>query len=126
MDNSVVIRKAVMDININHKKDYKYISNKFSKLIDNTFYKLIEKKFSSVDNDLRFKTLEVDLRITETLAPLVNGNTIIVSESGLYSHQDLLRMHALGISCFLVGESLMREQDVEGATKRLLGIEKQT
>jgi indole-3-glycerol phosphate synthase len=77
-------------------------------------------------NNRNLKTLEVDLRMTEILAPLIDENTIIVSESGLYSHKDLLRMHAIGISTFLVGESLMREQDVEGATKRLLGIENQT
>lgn len=77
-------------------------------------------------NNRNLKTLEVDLRMTETLAPLIDENTIIVSESGLYSHEDLLRMHAFGISSFLVGESLMREQDVEGATKRLLGMDNQT
>ncbi len=74
-------------------------------------------------NNRNLKTLEIDLKKTEELAPLVDDDIIIVSESGLHSHEDLLRMHALGISSFLVGESLMRERDVESATKRLLGIE---
>ncbi|MBT3989354.1 MAG: indole-3-glycerol phosphate synthase TrpC [Rhodospirillaceae bacterium] len=72
-------------------------------------------------NNRNLKTLEVDIGMTETLAPLAGEEALLVSESGLYSHADLLHMNAAGISCFLVGESLMREQDVEAATKRLLG-----
>jgi indole-3-glycerol phosphate synthase len=71
-------------------------------------------------NNRNLKTLEVDLAMTETLAPMADKNALLVSESGLYTPADLLRMNAVGISCFLVGESLMREQDIEAATKRLL------
>ena len=74
-------------------------------------------------NNRNLKTLEIDLKKTEKLAPLVDDDIIIVSESGLHPHEDLLRMNALGINSFLVGESLMRERNVENATKRLLGIE---
>jgi len=74
-------------------------------------------------NNRNLKTLEIDLKKTEKLAPLVDDDIIIVSESGLHTHEDLLRMNALGINSFLVGESLMRERNVENATKRLLGIE---
>ena len=73
-------------------------------------------------NNRNLKTLEVDLTITETLAPLIETDKVIVSESGIYHHKDLLRLSSLGINTFLVGEALMREQDVEAATKRLLGI----
>jgi indole-3-glycerol phosphate synthase len=73
-------------------------------------------------NNRNLKTLGVDLTITETLAPLIETDKVIVSESGIYHHKDLLRLSSLGINTFLVGEALMREQDVEGATKRLLGI----
>ena len=62
MDKSIIIRKTIFDIAINHTKDHKYISNKFSGLINNTFDKLLERKFSGViDNNLRINTLEVDL-----------------------------------------------------------------
>ena len=72
-------------------------------------------------NNRNLKTFDVDLTMTETLAPLIKGDKLIVSESGIYHHTDLLRLGALGINTFLVGEALMREEDVEGATKRLLG-----
>jgi len=74
-------------------------------------------------NNRNLKTLEVDLTTTETLAPLAGEDVLLVSESGLYNHQDLQRVNNAGIGCFLVGESLMREPDVEAATRRLLGLE---
>ncbi len=74
-------------------------------------------------NNRNLKTLEVDLATTETLAPLAGEDVLLVSESGLYNHDDLQRMSDAGVSCFLVGESLMREPDVEAATRRLLGNE---
>ena len=73
-------------------------------------------------NNRNLKTLEVDLKMTETLAPLIAEDTLVISESGLYNNRDLLRMRKIGINSFLVGESLMRQQDVEGATRQLLGI----
>jgi indole-3-glycerol phosphate synthase len=73
-------------------------------------------------NNRNLQTLEVDLTMTEILAPKAAEKALIVSESGLYSHTDLLRINAAGINCFLVGESLMREPNIEAATKRLLGL----
>ncbi len=72
-------------------------------------------------NNRNLKTLETDLATTERLAPLVPAPRIIVSESGLNCPDDLARMAALGAKCFLVGEALMRQGDVEDATRRLLG-----
>ena len=72
-------------------------------------------------NNRNLKTLETDLRTTETLAPEVPPDRIVVAESGIRRHEDLDRLAAAGARCFLVGESLMREPDVAAATRRLLG-----
>jgi indole-3-glycerol phosphate synthase len=72
-------------------------------------------------NNRNLKTLEVDLRTTLELAPYVPADRVVIAESGLASHHDLLRARAAGARAFLVGESLMREPDVEAATRRLLG-----
>ena len=71
-------------------------------------------------NNRNLKTLEVDLAVTERLAPLAPESAALVCESGLDSHADLLRMAALGARRFLVGESLMRQADVAAATSALL------
>jgi len=61
-----------------------------------------------------------DLATTERLAPLAPPGTLLVSESGINSHADLVRLAACGTRTFLVGESLMRESDIAAATRRLL------
>jgi indole-3-glycerol phosphate synthase len=71
-------------------------------------------------NNRNLKTLAVDLAITEELAARVPADRLLVSESGLYSNADLARMANVGARCFLVGESLMRQEDVTGATRELL------
>jgi len=76
-------------------------------------------------NNRNLKTLEVDIAMTEQLAPDVPGDRTLVSESGLYSPGDLARMARAGANCFLVGESLMRQDDVETATRALLTPEPQ-
>ena len=72
-------------------------------------------------NNRNLKTLEVSLDTTEQLISLIPEGYTVVCESGIYSHDDILRMQNVGIYSFLVGESLMREQDIEKATQRLLG-----
>ena len=73
-------------------------------------------------NNRNLKTLSVDLKTTEELAPLVPPDRITVGESGIRKPGDLDRLAAAGVRCFLVGETLMREPDVAGATRRLLGL----
>jgi indole-3-glycerol phosphate synthase len=70
-------------------------------------------------NNRNLKTLEVDLRTSFELAD-TPGRTL-VAESGLSGPDDLDRLAAVGITTFLVGESLMRQADVTRATRDLLG-----
>ncbi|WP_336986411.1 indole-3-glycerol phosphate synthase TrpC [Altererythrobacter aquiaggeris] len=71
-------------------------------------------------NNRNLKTFETDLTITEKLASLAPEGTILVGESGISNNADLLRLSGSGVRCFLVGESLMRHQDLETATRALL------
>lgn len=71
-------------------------------------------------NNRNLKTLDVDIAMTETLAGRVPGDRLLVSESGLYGPEDLTRMSKAGANCFLVGESLMRQDDVAAAVKSLM------
>ena len=71
-------------------------------------------------NNRNLKTLGVDIAMTEALADLVPDDRLLISESGLYTPADLSRMAEVGARCFLVGESLMRQDDVEAATRCLL------
>jgi indole-3-glycerol phosphate synthase len=71
-------------------------------------------------NNRNLKTLAVDLATTEELARLVPTERLLVSESGLFTPHDLARASRAGARAFLVGESLMREADVEAATRALL------
>jgi indole-3-glycerol phosphate synthase len=73
-------------------------------------------------NNRDLKTLQVDLKTTERLAPLVPDDRLLVAESGLARHADLGRMAATGVRCFLVGEALLRAADVAAATRALLGV----
>jgi len=71
-------------------------------------------------NNRDLKTFKTDLSVSERLAPRVPPDRIVVGESGLNAPSDLSRLARAGVSAFLIGESLMRQADVEAATRTLL------
>lgn len=72
-------------------------------------------------NNRSLKTLSVDLAVSEQLRPLIPADYTVVCESGIATAADIARMREADMHCFLIGESLMRQTDVEAATRALLG-----
>ncbi|MBB5708988.1 indole-3-glycerol phosphate synthase TrpC [Sphingomonas xinjiangensis] len=72
-------------------------------------------------NNRNLKTFEVDVQKTYELVARAPANCTFVAESGLISRGDLDAMAEHDIRCFLIGESLMRQQDVEAATRNMIG-----
>jgi len=71
-------------------------------------------------NNRDLTTLRVDLERTFELLPGVPEGTLVVAESGLRTRADIERVNAAGVDAVLIGESLMRAEDMEGALRALV------
>jgi indole-3-glycerol phosphate synthase len=71
-------------------------------------------------NNRNLKTFETTLDTTRELSRMVPADRVLVSESGLNTPADLADMAQYGARTFLIGESLMRQDDVENATRTIL------
>jgi len=72
-------------------------------------------------NSRNLKTLDVNTQTAFDLLPQIPNGALKVAESGIGNHETLKALHTAGYGCFLVGESLMRQDDVTRATRALLG-----
>ena len=71
-------------------------------------------------NNRNLKTMEISLDVGAAMLPLLPDDRIAVAESGLFEPADLAKMAGHGARCFLIGESLMRADDVAAATADIL------
>ncbi len=71
-------------------------------------------------NNRNLHNFETTLETTMTLAPRIPKGRMIVGESGLFKPQDLAKLATVGVNTFLIGESLMRQDDVAAATRAIL------
>jgi len=72
-------------------------------------------------NNRNLKTLQTTIETTLELAQHVSPGRILITESGITGRSDFERLAAVGAHCMLVGESLLRQADIEAATRALLG-----
>jgi len=72
-------------------------------------------------NNRDLRSFTVDLAITERLAAAAPADALLVTESGIFTHDDVIRLERSGAKAMLVGESLMRQPNVADAARRLIG-----
>lgn len=72
-------------------------------------------------NNRDLRTFDTTLATFERLAPFVPSGALLVAESGIFTRDDIDRLAAAGAQAHLIGESLMRQTDVEAATRALRG-----
>jgi indole-3-glycerol phosphate synthase len=71
-------------------------------------------------NNRNLKTFVTDLGTTARLSPLIPADRLLVAESGISTTADIATLTHAGAQAFLVGESLMRQDDIAAATRALL------
>ncbi len=71
-------------------------------------------------NNRDLRTFVTDLATTERLAKLIPGNRLVIAESGIETRSDIDRLHRAGASAFLIGEALMREDDIGAKLQQLI------
>lgn len=73
-------------------------------------------------NNRDLRTFETSLATFDSLSPSVPSDVLLVAESGIFTRKDIERLKSSGAQAYLIGESLMRQADVEAATRALRGI----
>ena len=72
-------------------------------------------------NHRSLETFEMDMTLSQKLVPLIPNGKIIVAESGITEHEQVLELNKYGVDAFLVGEHFMRQDDEEEAVRILKG-----
>ena len=72
-------------------------------------------------NNRDLRTFETDLEHTVGICNSIPDDRLVIGESGIRTHADVRRLGEAGVKAVLVGESLMRQQDITAATRALLG-----
>lgn len=72
-------------------------------------------------NNRDLKTFKTDISTTMRLAPYIPKDRVLVSESGINTHEDILKLREWGVEAFLIGEALMREENFRKKLKELRG-----
>ncbi len=71
-------------------------------------------------NNRDLQSFKTDLETTFNLLPLIPAGTAVVSESGIRTHEQVMRLAAAGVDAVLVGEALMEQDDLAAAVRSLL------
>lgn len=72
-------------------------------------------------NHRNLKTFEMDMSLCEKLIPMIGEGKIIVAESGLYQHSQLVALNQIGVDAFLIGEHFMRQNNIAQAVSSIKG-----
>ena len=73
-------------------------------------------------NHRNLHDFSMDMNLVEKLMPIIPNGKIVVAESGIDSYQDVKKMKSLGVNAVLVGESIMRAENIGEKIKELMGI----
>ncbi|BAF70099.1 indole-3-glycerol phosphate synthase TrpC [Nitratiruptor sp. SB155-2] len=73
-------------------------------------------------NHRNLETFEMDMSLSEKLIPLIPNGKIIVAESGIHSHEQVVELNKLGVDAFLIGEHFMRQDNIAEVVKKIKGL----